>query len=206
MIGVLWNIRGLNKLDRTKCVADLIKHQKLDFIGIQETKKDKFEDGFLKILSGNMSWNYIPANRIAGAILVGFNNHKIEILSWLVYNFCAISIVKNYEDEFIWGLIVVYGSPYEESKTEFIEELDKVMGDWKGPTLIGEDFNLVRSQKEKSNGIVNFGHVTAFNEWIHRWGLMEISDPSRSFTWTNDQKKLIRAKLDRILVFVEWEK
>jgi hypothetical protein len=32
---------------------------------------------------------------------------------------------------------VVYGSPYEESKTEFIEELDKVMGDWQGPTLAG---------------------------------------------------------------------
>jgi exonuclease III len=39
MIGVLWNIRGLNKLGRTKCVADLIKHHKLDFISIQETKK-----------------------------------------------------------------------------------------------------------------------------------------------------------------------
>jgi hypothetical protein len=130
MIGALWNIRGLNKLGRSTCVADLIKHQKLDFIGIQETKKDKFEDDFLKSLGGNTCWNYIPANRTAGGILVGFNNHKIETLSWLAYNFCVVSIVKNYDDEFTWKLIVVYGSPYEESKTEFIEGLDKVMGDW----------------------------------------------------------------------------
>jgi hypothetical protein len=118
-------------------VADLIKHQKLDFIGIQETKKDKFKDGFLKSLSGNMCWNYISTNRTAWVILVWFNNHKIETLSWLVYNFCAVSIVKNYDEKFKWRLIVVYGSPYEESKTEFIEELDKVMGDWQGPTLAG---------------------------------------------------------------------
>jgi hypothetical protein len=61
------------------------------------------------------------------------------------------------------------------------------------------------SQKEKSNGIVNFGHATAFNEWIHRWDLMEISDPPRSFTWTNNQENPIMAKLDIILVSVEWE-
>jgi hypothetical protein len=102
---------------------------------------------------------------------------------------------------------VVYGSPYEESKTEFIEELDKVMGDWQGPTLAGGggDFNLLKSQREKSNDIVNFGHATAFNERTHRWGLMEISDPSRSFTWTNNQENPIIAKLDRILVSMEWE-
>jgi hypothetical protein len=57
-------------------VADLIKHQKLDFIGIQETKKDKFEDGFLKSLGGNTCWNYIPANRTAGVFLWGLTTIK----------------------------------------------------------------------------------------------------------------------------------
>jgi hypothetical protein len=61
------------------------------------------------------------------------------------------------------------------------------------------------SQKEKSNDIVNFGHATAFNEWIHRWDLMEISDPPRSFTWTNNPENPIIDKLDIILVSVEWE-
>jgi hypothetical protein len=35
---------------------------------------------------------------------------------------------------------------------------------------------------------------------------MEISDPSRSYSWTNNQEKPIMAKLDRILVPMEWDK
>jgi hypothetical protein len=40
---------------------------------------------------------------------------------------------------------VVYGSPYEETKLEFIDELQLVMWNWEGPTLVGSDFNLVGS-------------------------------------------------------------
>jgi hypothetical protein len=83
-----------------------------------------------------MHWNFIPANRTASGILVGFNIHKMEILSWLAYDYCDVSIVKNCVDGFTWRLIVVYGSPYEESKYEFIDVLEKVMGEWQCPTLI----------------------------------------------------------------------
>jgi endonuclease/exonuclease/phosphatase family metal-dependent hydrolase len=49
-------------------------------------------------------------------------------------------------------------------------------------------FNLVRSQKEKkSNGVI------------------EIKDPSRKFTWTNNHECPIMTTLDRILVLMEWE-
>jgi hypothetical protein len=38
-----------------------------------------------------------------------------------------VTVVKNMVNNLIWRLIVVYGSPYEEIKLEFIEELDMVM-------------------------------------------------------------------------------
>jgi hypothetical protein len=78
--------------------------------------------------------------------------------------------------------VTVYGSPCEESKLKFLEELDGILANWQGPTLIGEDFNLVRNQQEKSNGMINFQHVNAFNELINKWGLTEIKDPNRSFS------------------------
>jgi hypothetical protein len=53
--------------------------------------------------------------------------------------------VKNHEDKFMWPLVVVYGSPYEEFTEQFITELDEVLSRWQGATLIGVDFNLVRS-------------------------------------------------------------
>jgi endonuclease/exonuclease/phosphatase (EEP) superfamily protein YafD len=97
---------------------------------------------------------------------------------------------------------VVYGPAYEELKLNFISELHSVIGGWPGPTLLGGDFNLVRSQKEKSNEVINFQHV---NDFINHWGLVELKDPTRSFTWSNNQETPILAVLDRILASVEWE-
>jgi hypothetical protein len=82
-------------------------------------------------------------------------------------------MVKIVCDKLVWKLIVVYGSPYDESKNEFVDELHMVMGDGNDPVILGGDYNLVRSQKEKSNGVVNYNHNSLFNEWIEKWGLMD---------------------------------
>jgi hypothetical protein len=39
-------------------------------------------------------------------------------------------MVKNLRDNFVWRLIVVYGSAYDEHKLEFLEELHSVMELW----------------------------------------------------------------------------
>lgn len=41
MIGVVWNIRGLNKRGKLQCIADFIFYNKIDFVSFQETKKKK---------------------------------------------------------------------------------------------------------------------------------------------------------------------
>ena len=48
MIGALWNIRGLNKEGRLQCIIDFVKENQLDFVSFQETKKESFQDSFLK--------------------------------------------------------------------------------------------------------------------------------------------------------------
>jgi hypothetical protein len=90
------------------------------------------------------------------------------------------------KSDFSWKLIIVYGSPYEEGKQAFIDELHNVMASWQGPTLIGGDFNLVRFSTDKSNGIINHRWADAFNDWISKWGLLELNPPNKAFTWTNN--------------------
>jgi endonuclease/exonuclease/phosphatase family metal-dependent hydrolase len=53
--------------------------------------------------------------------------------------------------------------------------------------------------------VINFKHVDAFNDLINKWGLMEIKDPTRTFSWSNNQADPILAKLDRILVTIDWD-
>jgi hypothetical protein len=51
--------------------------------------------------------------------------------------------------------------------------------------------------------MINHGHADRFNVWIDKWGLMDIKDPSRSFTWSNNQRCPILTVLDRTLISVE---
>jgi hypothetical protein len=157
-----------------KCLADLVKINMLDFIGIQETKKELIPQAFLDGVCRNFTENFIPAVGTAGGgILLGCKSSLIEVLSWQKFKFCLSVMVKIVCDKLVWKLIVVYGSPYDESKNEFVDELHMVMGDGNDPVILGGDYNLVRSQKEKSNGVVNYNHNSLFNEWIEKWGLMD---------------------------------
>jgi hypothetical protein len=63
---------------------------------------------------------------------------------------------------------------------------------------------LVRSQDDKNNGVINFQHANVFNDFIKNWGMLELKDPTRLYTWSNNQETPIMAVLDRILVNVEW--
>jgi exonuclease III len=164
MKGAFWNIRGLNKTIRVKTVSDLIKMYSLDFLGIQESKKENFSDAFLNAMDKIFCWKYVPAN--GSGILMGFKSFVYDIVSWQEFQYCGVTKIKNQTDNSLWRVITVYGSPYEETKIDFITELHKVCGDCLGPTLIGGDLNLVRCQEEKSNGNVNFNHVDMFNDWI----------------------------------------
>jgi hypothetical protein len=84
-----------------------------------------------------MNWNFIPARGAIGGVLVGFKNYLFDIVSWQHFQLCDVTIVRNQIDNLSWRLIVVYGSPYEDEKLEFINELHMVMPTWVGPTLLG---------------------------------------------------------------------
>jgi hypothetical protein len=53
--------------------------------------------------------------------------------------------------------------------------------------------------------VINLTHVNAFNDWIHSWGQIELNDPTRTYSWSNNQSNPILAKLDRVLVSVDWD-
>ena len=155
MIGALWNIRGLNKEGRLQCITYFVKENHLDFVGFQETKKESFQDSFLKYVQKDFNWQYLPADGTAGGILVGFSERKFEVLAWKIGVYSVAAIIRNCHDNFVWRLITVYGSPYDEGKQEFINELENLLDNWDGSTVIGGDFNLVCNVKDKSNGVIN---------------------------------------------------
>ncbi|KAE8811624.1 40S ribosomal protein S5-1 [Hordeum vulgare] len=45
--------------------------------------------------------------------------------------------------------------------------------------ILGGDFNLIRFDSDKSSGNVNNTNALFFNDWINKWGLMEINIANR---------------------------
>ena len=208
MIGLFWNIRGLGKNGGLPALVSRIKESHADIVGIMETKKDNFSPGYLKSLTSlaPFDWTFLPASGSAGGILVGANSDCYTLTVGDILNFSVSVSLLDKKTSFSWKLVVVYGSPYEEGKQPFLDELHMVMSKSSGPTLIAGDFNLVRFSSDKNNGIINHKWADAFNEWVGKWALIELDPANKRFTWTNNQERnLVLAKIDRIFVTTTWE-
>jgi hypothetical protein len=53
------------------------------------------------------------------------------------------------------------------------------------------DFNLVMSQKDKRNGVVDVKWCEKYNDWIDKNNLIEIKLLGRGFTWSNNQEHAV---------------
>jgi hypothetical protein len=53
--------------------------------------------------------------------------------------------------------------------------------------------------------VINHRWAGAFNDWVSRWGLIELNLTNKAYTWTNNQKNLIMARIDRVFVTTDWE-
>jgi endonuclease/exonuclease/phosphatase family metal-dependent hydrolase len=71
--------------------------------------------------------------------------------------------------------------------------------------MIGGDFNLSRVHSNKSSGRINLKFAYCFNDWINKWGPIELNPSNRKYTWSNNQENLILAKLDWIFVSTDFE-
>jgi hypothetical protein len=124
---------------RKLSLEHLIRDHKLDSVGVQETKKEDFPVNFLRNLTfpTSFNWESLPAKKTAGGILLGSRDVSLGIMNVSVRNLSISCMLQNKKDNFSWRLVVLYGSPYDESKPDFVDELHLVLSQWQGPPMIG---------------------------------------------------------------------
>jgi exonuclease III len=139
MKGAVWNIRGLNQLGRNLSLGHIIRNNRLDFVGIQETKKEVFLLSFFKNLTFpiDYTWNFLPARGTIGGILLGVRDESFLVSNVSILKSSVRCLLVDTKKIFTWKVVVVYGSPYKERKIEFIDELHSVTSAWQGPLMTG---------------------------------------------------------------------
>jgi hypothetical protein len=127
---------------KSRCIAwsyQLVKSNRIDLVGVQETNKENFHVSFLKNLIGPVvfSWNFLPAIGTAGGILPGTRDDALIVNNFCTHTFSVSCIIHEIHQNFSWKLVVVYGPAYKEKKVNFIDELHSILAGWQGPILVG---------------------------------------------------------------------
>jgi hypothetical protein len=105
------NRRGLKDLAKHLHIAKSIKEHALDFVAIFETGKQNYSTSFLNRHSGgeDFAWISRPPRGCSGSFLVGVRTLTMEILDNSGGDFHIKLHIRNKSDNFIWGLVSVYG-------------------------------------------------------------------------------------------------
>jgi exonuclease III len=83
MKGIFWNIKGLNQPGRNLSLGQVIRENHIDFIRVQETKKEDFLPSFLKNLTSPIifDWHFLAARGTACGILIGVREEFLKVVN-----------------------------------------------------------------------------------------------------------------------------
>jgi hypothetical protein len=94
---------------------EAIKHYKLGFVGLYETRKSSYSNVLLNYLVGSFdfTWGCSMARWFAGGVLIGINNDVYDIIEMdcgIYYVRCSVryKILGK-----IWSIVFVYSAPYD---------------------------------------------------------------------------------------------
>jgi hypothetical protein len=102
----------------------------------------------------------------SGGILVGCRDETMIVNNVSLVKYCVSCMVSDKKSGLLWKLVVVYGSPYDEGNIEFINELHSIVGLAQIKAMVGSIKKL----------------ADCFNDWVNKWGLIELNPDNRKFT------------------------
>ena len=138
-------------------VKSIIKTEKPDVIGIQETKCDIVDDGWVEDIWGGNEYGYaqLPAIGNSGGIILIWDTRTLTCKDAIGdERFIAVrgSWIGKEEDVF---LVCIYGPHVTRQKASLWDRLAGLMSRWQGAWCIFGDLNVVRSGDDRINSQVN---------------------------------------------------
>lgn len=142
----------------------------------------------------------------AGGLLLLWNQElKVSILS--ANKFWIQALIEHPVFEKPWVIVCAYGSPYNQLKERFWNELTNLILQIKEPWLLLGDLNEIMHEKDKRGGRTHIGTSRAYLEsFMVNTGSIDLDFSGYPFTWSNNRPGLghIKHRIDRALASQEW--
>ena len=181
-----WNVRGVNDSSKMKLIKSVVRKQKVDLFCIQETKMQVMSKRVVRSLGPGrfLDWRALNAMGSAGGVLICWDKRSLEILDWEEGQFSISCRFRNVGDGVVWVFTGVYGPFSREERECLWEENGAIRGLWEERWCLGDDFNTILYQSERSRN----GRITSamrrFAQIINDLGLVDIPLQGGSFTWS----------------------
>ncbi|XP_074315563.1 uncharacterized protein LOC141651765 [Silene latifolia] len=201
----VWNVRGLNSLDKQKDILWCLHNANVDLFGLLETR---VKPGSLNKVVDSLchGWNYCTNHQYhAGGriwLLWKDRKYKVNVLD-MEAQFIHVK-VEDIINNYMFYVTFVYGFNKIEERIPLWDAMVRLT--LKEPWIIMGDFNNVLHMDEKIGLPVKDSETMPFQDAIDRCGLQDMKCTGSFFTWNNKQPNSTRvfSRIDRVLVNDEW--
>ncbi|GJR76960.1 putative RNA-directed DNA polymerase [Tanacetum coccineum] len=177
------NVRGMGEAGKKGWVNSIIRDERPDVIGLQETKMDVVDEAWVEELWGSRGFGLtqLSANGNSSGILLIWDSSSISFKD--VRGDERFVAVKGEWKGRVGDVFLgcIYGPHVGSQKMSLWNRLLGVMGGWIGAWCLFGDSNVVRRSSDRLNSQVCFREMEEFNDFINVAKLIEV--PMGSSLW-----------------------
>jgi exonuclease III len=195
------NVQGLAQKAKKDWVKELCIKNKVNFLGLQETKMETIDLLSVRLCWGNLNFDYVHSDSIgnSGGILCIWDPNSFRKKSSTVSDYFVIIRGVWLRSGTDLLIVVVYAPHDARDKQMLWDYLTHVTNQWDGEVVMMGDFNEVRYRSDRFGSIFNVHGADVFNSFITNAGLEEVHLGGSAYTWCHKSATKM-SKLDRFLV------
>ncbi|KAL4179146.1 hypothetical protein AMTRI_Chr13g85860 [Amborella trichopoda] len=203
----IWNIRGLGQLAKKDAVKPFTSKFSPTILAPLETKLPDPDLQLIRRVWGRRpcQWVSLPANGASGGIWVVWDPSDLSLNSHFIGEFSITLLLSNISDGVPWKLSAIYGPDSLTIRHRLWSELDYIASLPHAIWCVGGDFNIVRWSYDRNSSSLVSREMRNFSDLIGRNELIDIPLQGCQYTWSNHSTNPTLSKLDRFLIFVNWE-
>ncbi|GJV26981.1 RNA-directed DNA polymerase, eukaryota [Tanacetum coccineum] len=182
-------------------VKELCTKNKVNFVGLQETKMEAINLFDVRACWGNANFDCVHSDSVgkSGGILCIWDTSSFSRSSVTVSDYFVIIRGVWLKSGMDLLIVVVYAPQEAKEKRMLWEYLVHVSNQWKGEIVMMGDFNEVRYKADRFGSNFNAREADIFNSFILNAGIEEIPLGGSMYTWCHRLAKKM-SKLDRFFV------
>ena len=195
------NVQGLAQKAKKDWVKELCFKNKVNFVGLQETKMESIDIQVVRSCWGNLSFEYEYSDSVgnSGGILCIWDPNSFRKSSVMRSDYFVIIRGVWLKSGMDLMIVVIYAPQEASEKRMLWDYLTQNSVQWKGEIVMMGDFNEVRYKEERFGSIFKPHDADIFNSFIRNAGLSEVHLGGSTFTWCHKSAAKM-SKLDRFFI------